>query len=83
LSCQMHFGFDEPNSFYRPCDVDRYDAGQRPVVITASAPRFTSVYDGCPIHRIRASPDVHAVHPKPANDRNAAAEATVRRRPSS
>jgi hypothetical protein len=52
------------------------------VMAIASAPRF-AVYDKCPIHRITAPPDVHNVHPKPANDRNAAAAATARRRPSS
>src|SRR5258705_7285682 len=44
----------------------------------ASAPRF-AVYDECPIHRITAPPDVHNVHPKPANDRKAAAAAIGRR----
>ena len=48
----------------------------------ASAPRF-AVYDECPIHRITAPPDLHNVHPKSSNDRNAAAAATARRRPSS
>jgi hypothetical protein len=51
-------------------------------IAIASAPRF-AVYDECPIHRITAPPDVHNVHPKPANDRNAAAAAAARRRPSS
>jgi hypothetical protein len=47
------------------------------VVAIASAPRSRQVYDGCPIHCIRAPADVHTVHPKPANERKAAAAATA------